>query len=62
MPNRGELPNPQRRANEAAVPNSNDAWPVICFCVAGALMSNYVAVSYAGIDAVPRLMMQFPGG
>jgi hypothetical protein len=61
MPNRGELPNP-RRAKDAAAPGPSDAWPIICFCAAGALMSIYMAVSYVGIDAVPRLMSQFPGG
>ncbi|HEY1981034.1 MAG TPA: hypothetical protein VGH13_13200 [Xanthobacteraceae bacterium] len=61
MPNRGELPNP-RRAKDTAAPGPSDAWPIICFCTAGALMSIYMAVSYAGIDAVPRPMSQFPGG
>ena len=61
MPNRGELPNP-RRAKDAVAPGPSDAWPIICFCAAGALMSIYMAVSYVGIDAVPRLMSQFPGG
>jgi hypothetical protein len=61
MPNRGELPNP-RRAKDTVAPGPSDAWPIICFCAVGALMSIYMAVSYVGIDAVPRLMNQFPGG
>jgi hypothetical protein len=61
MPNRGELPNP-RRPKDAIAPSPSDAWPIICFCAVGALMSIYMAVSYVGIDAVPRFMSQFPGG
>jgi len=61
MPNRGELPNP-RRAKDAVAPGPSDAWPIICFCAVGALMSIYMAVSYLGINAIPGLMSQFPGG
>jgi hypothetical protein len=40
---------------------SGDVWTVIGFCTLGWLLSIYVAVSALGVDAVPRLMAQFPG-
>jgi hypothetical protein len=60
MPNRGELAIPAVPAAKAATA-SNDAWTIISFCVIGWLISIYVATASLGIDAVPRLMEQFPG-
>jgi len=63
MPNRGELAIPAMRAAKpaTAAASANDAWTIIGFCAIGWLISIYVAASSLGIDAVPRLMEQFPG-
>jgi hypothetical protein len=65
MPNRGELAMPAvraaRRTAESAHAESGDAWTVIGFCAIGWLLSIFAAVSTLGVDAVPRLMTQFPG-
>jgi hypothetical protein len=60
MPNRGELAVPAMRA-ATAVPAAGDAWTVIGFCAIGWLISIFAAISSLGLDAVPRLMAQFPG-
>lgn len=60
MPNRGELAMPAARATRSNATPS-DAWTVIGFCAIGWLLSIYVVASTLGIDAVPRLMAQFPG-
>jgi hypothetical protein len=62
MPNRGELGNPMRRPSTVALAVSDDAWPIVCFCTVGSLMTLYMAISSVGIDAVPRLMAQLPWG
>ncbi|MGA2893995.1 MAG: hypothetical protein ABSE22_14085 [Xanthobacteraceae bacterium] len=62
MPNRDVLANPTRRPGTVAAAVSTDAWPVVCFCTLGALMTLYMAICSSGIDAVPRLMAQFPWG
>ena len=59
MPNRSELAAPAARV--AAKTTVEDAWMVIGFCTIGWLISIYAAVSALGVDAVPRLMAQFPG-
>jgi hypothetical protein len=59
MPNRSELAAPAARV--AATATVADAWTVIGFCTIGWLISIYAAVSAVGVDAVPRLMAQFPG-
>jgi len=51
---------PMARAASSAS-TSDDAWTIIGLCAIGWLMSIYFAVSSLGIDAVPRLMAQFPG-
>jgi hypothetical protein len=62
MPNRGELAIPVRAAKPAtAAASANDAWTIIGFCAIGWLTSIYVATASLGLDAVPRLMEQFPG-
>jgi hypothetical protein len=62
MPNRGELAIPAARAaKSAAAPAAGDAWTVIGFCAIGWLLSIYAAVATLGIDALPRLMAQYPG-
>jgi hypothetical protein len=60
MPNRGELAGPRVRVTKAE-PAADDAWTIIGFCAIGWLMSIYFAVETLGVDAVPRLMAQFPG-
>lgn len=60
MPNRRDLAMPRARA-ESRASASDDAWTIIGLCAIGWLMSLYFAVSHLGIDAVPRLMAQFPG-
>jgi hypothetical protein len=60
MPNRGELAFPAVRPTEGLA-TSDDAWVVVGFCAIGWLLSIYAAVSNLGVDAVPGLMMQFPG-
>jgi len=60
MPNRGELAMPAMRAAKTATA-SNDAWTIIGFCLIGGLISIYVTTASLSIDAVPRLMEQFPG-
>jgi hypothetical protein len=65
MPNRGELAMPAVRAakstDRSAKAESGDAWTIIGFCAIGWLLSIYAAVATLGVDAVPRLMTQFPG-
>jgi hypothetical protein len=59
MPNRGELAG--LRVRVAKAEPADDAWTIIGFCAIGWLMSIYFAVETLGVDAVPRLMAQFPG-
>jgi hypothetical protein len=62
MPNRSELAIPVRAAKPTtAAASANDAWAIIGFCAIGWLISIYVATASLGLDAVPRLMEQFPG-
>ena len=60
MPNRGELPVPAARA-AAKTPQAGEVLTVIGFCAIGWLMSIFLAVSAVGVNAVPRLLTQFPG-
>jgi hypothetical protein len=60
MPNRGELADLRVRVTRAE-PAADDAWTIIGFCAIGWLISIYFATATLGVDAVPRLMAQFPG-
>ncbi len=61
MPNRGELAMPAARAVKSPAAAPGDAWTVIGFCAIGWLVSIYAAVATFGVDALPRLMAQYPG-
>jgi hypothetical protein len=60
MPNRGELAGLRIRVAKAE-PAADDAWTIIGFCAIGWLISIYFATMTFGVDAMPRLMTQFPG-
>ena len=60
MPNRRELAIPAVRVVSTTA-KSGDAWTIIGFCTIGWLLSIYAAVTTLGVDALPRLMTQFPG-
>jgi hypothetical protein len=60
MPNRGELRLPVARAAQSSRA-AEEMWAIVGICTIGFLMSIYLAVSSMGLDALPRLMSQFPG-
>jgi len=49
MPNRDELAISIGRPNTVAPAVTADAWPIVCFCTLGALMTLYMPISFTGM-------------